>query len=738
MHWFRGALIFSGLLANAETIETGRHAKPIEIVRDKWGVPHIYAETQDDLFFAQGYMAARDRLWQIDLWRRAATGKLSEVLGPKSVERDRLALLLRYRGDWNAEWTSYAPDTWRIATAFTEGINFYIRSRGVRRSADFRLAGYDPGLWTPNDILSRLPALPMASNLIREVIRAQEIQHFGLPTVIKFLPVDPAVPIAIPNGLNLGDITADSVTAFSEAVGAIESGSPGSNNWAVSGALTVSGKPLLASDPHRAINAPSLRRTVHLVAPGWNVIGAGEPALPGVALGHNEDVAFGFTIAGIDQQDLYVEKLHAVDGDRYEYKGEWKKVEIETQRIAVKGEKPRAVELRYTIHGPVLHVDSLRRRAYVLRWTGQEPGTAGYLAALSLARAHDWTQFSAAMARYKAPAENMVYADTKGNIGWIVGGLTPVRKNWNGLLPAPGHSGEFEWSGFLDPSELPRSYNPPAGFVATANNNILPPGYSKPLQYEWAPGFRVDRIREMLGAKGRKFSAADMERLQGDVVSLPARRFQAVLRRVKPQWTGARAAALKRILAWDCAVTADSVPAMIFELWLVRIPPRVFPSPALAVRVGEPMLLATLESMAPAALEPALAKSLDESLAELERAFGADTNMWQWGRVHQFQFQHPLGKLGFGGSYARPGDADTVNSTAGARFRQTNGASYRQVIDLADWDRSTMTNAPGESGDPESPFYSNLAEDWAAGRYHPMVYSRKAVEAAAAERIVLR
>jgi penicillin amidase len=328
------------------------------------------------------------------------------------------------------------------------------------------------------------------------------------------------------------------------------------------------------------------------------------------------------------------------------------------------------------------------------------------------------------------PSENVIYADTSGNIGWQVTGLTPIRKNWSGLFPVPGDSGEYEWLGFQAAKDLPHSFNPPAHFIATANHNILPPGYSIPLGYEWAPPFRFQRIVEMLSTH-EKFGVADFERMQQDVVSIPARRFEAVLRR----WTTPEnPSAVRKLLEWNAAVTADSAAAAIFEVWIGKLPNAVFGA-ALGPRTDLIALLKTLEA------DPH-PKALDDSLAaalrQLKKEQGPDMERWQWGRLHHIDFPHPLNADQFHrGPVARPGDGFTVNATSGAAFQQTNGASYREILDLSDWDRSMMTNVPGESGDPSSPHYSDLLADWAAGKYHPLPYTRKAVEAATVERMML-
>ncbi|HLK65877.1 MAG TPA: penicillin acylase family protein [Bryobacteraceae bacterium] len=727
------AVCLAGALS-AETIKTPGLDKQVEILRDRWGVPHIYASTMHDLFFAQGYITAKDRLFQLDLWRRVGTGKLAEVLGPSVIERDRLARSVNFRGDWNAEWAAYGPDAKVIVTAFVEGINAYIKSLGGKLPPEFQAAGYAPGMWAPEDCLSRVAGLTMTGNVTREVTHAQEIQRLGLDRAMEATRLEPAVKLEVPTGLDLSSITNDILGAYRQAVGAVRlTTEQGSNNWVVDGTMTATGRPMLANDPHRPVQLPSLRKTVHLVGPGWNAIGSGEPGLPGIALGHNENVAFGFTIVGIDQQDLYVESVNPENPDEYRYRGAWKKFDIERQKLRVKGQGEQTIMLRYTVHGPVLHEDVAHHHAFALRWVGSEPGTAGYMAGIALARAQDWKTFREAMSRYRVPSENLVYADTKGNIGWQVGGLTPIREGWNGLLPVPGEDGRYEWKGYRRSDELPFEFNPARHYIATANNNILPKDYSIPLGYDgWALPFRVSRIRQMLDA-GRKFDIEDFVRMQQDVTSLPAQRFQAVLKQWHPD-PGSRAAkVVGELLAWDAAITVESRPALIYEVWLSKLPAAMSGS---ASRGDLESMLHTLES---APNLQALQKSLDATLEQLDRQFGTDPSAWQWGKLHTLTLAHPLGKREYQlGPVARPGDSNTVNATSGGNFRQTSGASWREILDVGDWDRSVMTNVPGESGDPASKHYGDLLDDWAKGRYHPLPFSRKAVEAAMEERIVLQ
>jgi penicillin G amidase len=749
------AICGAALLARAEDVTVPGLDKPVEVLRDKWGVPHIYAQTANDLFFAQGFITARDRLFQIDLWRRQNSGHMAAIAGPRALGRDRIARLVRFRGDWNAEWAAYSPDAKQIATSFASGINAYIDHLNGKWPIEFKAAGFAPGRWVPEDTAARIAGLLMTRNTTREVQRAHDIVRFGLDTVQKYLPPDPPVKIEVPRGLDLTGITTELLRDYNLAIGgsrftpaggfelaaaAFErpDNMQGSNNWVVSGARSDTGKPILASDPHRPINMPSLRKTVHLVGPGWNVIGAGEPALPGIALGHNEEMGFGFTIVGIDQCDLFVERINPLNPDEYFYRGQWRKMEIAGEDIAVKGEpRPRRVQLRYTVHGPVVAEDLGRHRVFALKWTGAEPGGAGYLGALRLSRARNWDEFQQAAAVYKVPSENLVYADRAGNIGWIASGLAPVRKGWHGLLPVPGDTGEYEWNGYLPGSLNPRSFNPPSGMIATANHNILPPRYPHELGYEWAPSFRFDRVTEML-LERPKFSVERFEQMQYDVHAHSARVFQSILRGWLPprgELNERESAALERIRNWDARLQDGSSESLLYEFWIAKLHAFLFGQP-FGSRVDQTMLLSTLRA------NPdwrAVRGALAATLRDLERRFGSDPANWHWGDVHSVSFAHPVDvKAWHRGPYPRPGDGNSVLATGGTNFRQTAGASYRQILDLSDWDKSVMTNVPGEVGDPRSPHYDDLIDDWRSGRYHPMPYSRSAVEAVTEERIQLR
>ena len=755
----------SVLAQTAGTISVPGLQKPVRVLRDEWGIAHIYAETQDDLFFAQGFTAAQDRMWQMDLWRRTGEGKLAEILGENAIERDRFARLLRYRGDMKAEYESYAPDAKQIIEAVVRGVNFYIESHHDRLPIEFQLTGTRPDPWTPEVCLTRMAGYVMTRNATTELLRARLAREMGAAFVDEFIETDPPRKLEIPRGLDLSDLAGieDKIlAAASAASGPINFNRPnssdGSNNWVIDGTMSATGRPLLATDPHRAVALPSLRYLVHLVGPGWNVIGAGEPALPGVAAGHNDRVGFGFTIVGIDQQDLYVEETKPENQNEYKVRGRWQPMRVEREQIKVRGKaEPVTVELKFTRHGPVLYEDARRHRAYALRWVGSEPGTAGYLASLSLNRARNWNEFYRALTRWKVPSENLVYADVDGNIGWVAAGMTPVRKGWSGLVPVPGAEGRYEWQGFLPLKDLPQAYNPARHFIATANHNILPPGYKHELGYEWTAPFRFRRIEEVLSSAQGKFTVADFERLQHDEVSLPARELTALLREatgvsdeLKP-W-------VELLTKWNCVMSQDSAAAVLYEVWQARLAAAVFKPhipekiwPLVSSRISLQKTISALKDPPPrwfgsdarAGRDAAMLVGLSAAVTETKAKLGSDPARWRWGALHKASFTHQLAtdaarRAVFDlPSVERGGDANTVFATGGPNFRQNHGATFREILDVANWDASVATSVPGQSAQPQSPHYGDLLPLWAAGKYFPLLYSRAKIEAASKQQLRL-
>ena len=780
---FLGALQASA--ADTEKMTLPGLAAPAQILVDPWGVPHLYAASADDLFFVQGFNAARDRLFQIDLWRRRGLGRLASVFGPDFVEQDRAARLFLYRSDMAREWRSYGADAQRVATRFVAGINAYIdlvARDPAKLPFEFHHFGYAPEKWQSEDVV-RIRSHGLVRNLVSEISRAIVTCHSDLKsdTVrIRLSPrwetkvpegLDPCVP---PEALRAYTLATQSVLMPSRevrrsaapgdanfAVGEPAATPEGSNAWVVAPGKSATGRPILASDPHRSYATPSLRYIVHLNAPGLSVIGGGEPALPGVSIGHNGRIAFGLTVFGIDQEDLYVYETRGAGPDEYRYRGGWEKFRVITESIAVRGRAPVAVELRFTRHGPVTHADRWPGRAYAVRSGWFEPGMAPYFGSIDYMHARDFAEFRQAMARWGAPGENQLYADVAGNIGWVAGGLAPVRPNWDGLLPVPG-DGRYEWAGFWPGEQLPSALNPQAGWLASANELNLPAGYpygERKLGFEWPAATRWQRIAEVLQSLP-KVSIEDSMRLQNDLLSLPARRLQAVLREVRVSDARARSAA-RLLLEWNAVESGDSAAAALFELWWSRhlgpgLKDALLPrAAARLIRTTDPdLLLETMEKPGPALGSDGVArrdelieKTLAAAWAELQRFAGPDPAAWRWDRLHQVEMAHPLAsavdpatraRLNVG-PLAKQGGSDTVNISSydPATLRQISGASFRIVIDVGDWDNSRAINTPGQSGDPASPHYRDLAPLWLKGEYFPLLYTRARVEAASARRIEL-
>jgi penicillin G amidase len=759
----------------AETLQVDGLNQPVEIRRDRWGINHIYAATENDLFFAQGYAAARDRLFQFELWRRQATGTVAEILGRKELKRDIGARLHRFHGDLTSELNWYHPRGEAIITSFVRGVNAYIAEALKQPSAlpiEFRLLGITPAPWTPDIVISRHNGL--LANIGEEVRMAQAVRMLGpdkVKEVVYFqggnpnITPDPAIDLTL-----IDNSVLDLYNAFRRPLqfGSAAQEDPslavnpidvGSNNWVVSGKLTQSGFPMMMNDPHRAQGAPSLRYWVHLVGPGWNVIGGGEPVLPGVSIGHNESGAWGLTIFGTDSEDLYVYETNPANPNQYKYRGGWEDMRIVKETIPVKGEAPVAVELKYTRHGPVLSEDAGHHKAYALRAAWMEIGSAPYLASLRMDQARSWDDFVEACKYSRIPSENMVWADRAGNIGYQAVAITPLRPNWSGLVPVPG-DGRYEWNGFLPINALPHAYNPEKGYFVTANNYLFPPGfpYKEALHYTGADPFRASRISEVLGA-GRLHTVADMIRLQNDNVSLPARSLVPLLRDV-PIADATASKARDLLLAWNSSVDADSVPAGIYEMWQRRLTANVrnllVPKEAQAA-VGQLSMKRVIDWLnAPdgrfgadptKGRDELLSRSLTEAVAELTKKLGADMTAWRWGQnaYHHALIRHLLAdvaapdvraKLNVG-PFPRGGDSFTVSATGGGD-NQTSGGSLKIIADTENWDNSLGLNNPGQAGDPDSPHYRDLFELWARGKYFPIFYSRPRVDSVTESVLTLR
>lgn len=752
---------------------------PARVIIDRWGIAHIRATTVHDAFFAQGWNAARDRLWQIDLWRKRGLGHLAASFGPAYLAQDRAARLLLYRGDMRAEWARYPAGARAETEAFVAGINAYIAAAKDTLPREFALTGTSPERWSADDVV-RIRSHALVSNVAEEVERARLFCQGGARFATLHRPIAPAHAIKVPAGLDPCSIPADvlddyllgtkgvSFSAAALADAALPDAvfaetttraadQEGSNNWVIDAAHSASGRPIVANDPHRAHGVPSLRYVVDLAAPGLHIAGAGEPALPGVSFGHNDQVAWGLTIFPADQEDLYVYETSPDHPGAYRYQSKWEPLKIERETVAVKGGAPREVELAFTRHGPVIHRDG--NHLFALRTAWNAPGGAGYFNAAWLYRATSWADFTRAHDRWSSPPLNLVYGDVHGDIGWRPSAFIPQRRGWDGLLPVPG-DGRYEWQGMIPGADLPAIRNPASGHVASANAMNLPPDWDsevRPISFVWSDPSRIDEIEAQLGAK-TKLTLDDMTRLQTDTTSRLALRGIALIRDFATDDADARAA-ITLLKGWDGNETAQSGAAALAEIWLVS---HLGPTAAHVVATGD--LAHALENAAPggvidwlARTDPGLgadpvqarrtilATSLAAAWRDAAARLGPDPAQWHWGDLHKVAWSPALaaalpasgrgewsvGPVGVGGSGSTP----MATWDARDAYGVTGGASVRMVMDVGAWDNSLITNTPGQSGDPADPHYRDLLPIWAAGRYVPFVYSDAAVNAAA-ERVI--
>ncbi|NEU96370.1 penicillin acylase family protein [Bradyrhizobium uaiense] len=762
---------------------------PGQILIDVWGIPHIYAGNEQDLFFLQGFNAARDRLWQIDLWRKRGLGLLAKDFGPAYAEQDKALRLFLYRGDMNAEWAAYGPKAKTYAEAFVAGVNAYVADVNAGKRPlpiEFRIAGTKPDLWSAEDVV-RVRSHGLTRNVASEVKRSLVACAAGLDADRFRVKLEPEWTTKIPDGLDPCSVPKGVLAAYDLATRPVKFAAPkdqraalahdpdtflaeadqqrdtiGSNNWVIAASRTATGRPILANDPHREHSVPSLRYIVGLNAPGMSVIGAGEPALPGISIGHNDTIAFGLTIFNVDQEDLYVYDLNPDNPNQYRYGTGWEDMRIVHEKVAVKGEADRDLELKFTRHGPVILVDADKKHAFAVRSIWFEPGTSAYFGSSDYMTAKSWSGFLGAMRRWGAPSENQVYADTSGNIGWVAAGKTPRRTSFDGLMPVPG-DGRYEWQGFLSLDELPKQYQPKQGFIATANQMNLPADYpvnERRVGFEWSDSARWQRIVEVLQANS-KVTLADAMALQNDDTGMLARRLVALLKPLASDDVNVKKG-LDLLKAWDARDTEDSAAAAVYEVWIANhlgpvllkttapkaaelIAPEASSISAIVGYLEKPD--AALGSNPAGERDRVLRDSLGEAVADVTGKLGPDASMWRWGRLHVARFDHALmpladkataaqmqvGPLAFGGAANVPRAATYRRSD----YHLLSGASFRMVLDVGNWDASRTVNTPGQSGDPFSGHYRDLAPLWATGQYVPLLYSRGAVEAATAEAITL-
>lgn len=763
-------LIKRSLPQTSGTVQLRGLQAPVEILRDRWGVPHIYAESEADLFFAQGWVTAQDRGFQMEIFRRTGRGTLSELFGERTVESDLLMRTLGIIRTAEVEVDLLHQSEREAIEAYTRGVNAYFGSDG-HLPLEFTVLGLQPDPWEPVDSLAfaKVVAWMLGGNWRYELLRSALYAEFGEDITRELVASYPTnAPVTISDDRVDTDL-AVSLLALDERirdVGNTDSEGIGSNNWVAAGNRTATGAALLANDPHLSFrNVPAIWYEVHLQAPGLNVAGASIPGLPGVIIGHNDRMAWGMTNLGADVQDLYVEQLNPDNPRQYLFRGRWEDFQVVREEIAVRGQRePRIQEILISRHGPLLNgLAKQTGKPLALRWTGFVPNRM-MQSILRLNRAHNWVEFREALRDFATPGQNFVYADVDGHTGYQMTGLVPIRAKSNGLLPVPGWSGEYEWTSFIPYEALPSVFDPPTGVIATANNRVVGDDYPYYISSDWAPDFRIRRIETLL-AESDRLTIADFQRIQNDVYSIPGHQIATYLARLQP-WDEQSRRAIDVIRNWDSFLTADSTAAAIVEVFYQRLIENVF-APKLGRELwreyepntyaNTPAVLDILQDANNAWMaetQPSQTSNLDEeakeslkqALAVLSQRLGGDMAGWRWGRLHTTTFSHPFGQIWplshiFNiGPFERPGGIFTINAAGYNPARssaQVNVPSLRFIADLADFDRSLFVITTGQSGHILSPHYSDQSALWQAGEYHPMPFSRHEVEAASQERLTL-
>lgn len=782
-------IISLNIFAQKNTLKVKGLQQKVEVLRDQWGVNHIYANNEHDLFFTQGYCAAKDRLFQFEIWRRQATGTTAEILGAREIKRDIGTRLFQYRGSIEKDLAKYHPRGVAIINAYVQGVNAYIKEANQHPTTlpiEFKLLHIQPKEWTAAVVISRHQGL--LGNITQELNIARAVGKIGedkVKDIVWFHPKQPNLKMdssiqpaflekdilglynAYRNELvfqksDFGEKDEDAVMNTNnkpEKDLFLQSQEmEGSNNWIVAGSKSASGYPLLANDPHRKIAVPSLRYIVHLVAPGWNVIGGGEPEIPGVSIGHNEKGAWGLTIFETDGEDLYIYDLNKKNLNQYWHKGQWKDMKLIQDSIHVKNSADVKITHKYSIHGPICFIDSVNHKAYAIRAAWMEPGGAPYLASLRIDQATDWESFREACSYSHIPGENMIWADKKGNIGWQAVGIIPVRKNFSGYVPVPG-DGRFEWAGYLPIKERPHLFNPSKGFFATANQNVTPTNYTQwdAIGYTWADPFRGNRIDQVL-EPNNKIDLPTMAALQTDYYSIPASRMVPLLSNISFEDDHLQKAK-SYLTNWNFILDKNSVAAGIYVAWekeiatmmsALLIPAEVKSYISLQIST----IIQRLENPTTHFGDNAINKrnkllqeAFTKAINNLEKKLGPSIDQWVYGQAKykHTTMEHPLSSIVSKeikqqlnlGPLPRGGNGQTPGST-GSSDNQLSGASFRILIDTKDWDKALMINTPGQSGDPSSPYYRNLFETWANDQYFPAYYSKEKIKSVTKEITVLQ
>ncbi len=760
---------------NGELTLSGLSA-PVEIIRDRYGVPHIYAASAEDAYFALGFVHAQDRLWQMEFQRRVGAGRLAELVGEAALPTDKFLRTLSVYYYAEKTVANLNPQARGVLEAYSAGINSFLENRRGPLPPEFQIPpirGYQPEPWTLADSLVwiKMMAWDLGGNWEDEILRARLSTRLSDAQLADLWPPYPGdAPVTLPDFRALyKQLPLDGLWA--ESYRSLPPGS-GSNEWVVSGEQSITGAPLLANDPHLGLSAPSLWYFAHLNAPGLDVIGATFPGVPLVVLGRNDRIAWGFTNTGPDVQDMFIERINPENPGQYLTPTGYEDFAVRKEIIKVKGQDDVLIDVRESRHGPVISdvsqsaasVAQAQGSDYVLAfsWTTLRDDDMTLQAGLKLNRAKNWDDFVEALRDFNSPQQNMVYADVEGNIGYYAPARVPIRAAGNGYVPVPGWTGEYDWTGFIPFEQLPQSFNPASGQIVNANNKVVSDDYPYFITSEWTEPYRVERISELL-AQLPKNSLESFARIQTDQYSGVAQEFLPYLLATEAtNEQGRKAQAL--LLNWDGSMSADRAEPLIFAAWYRELTRAIYADElgplfedywdfrplALGKVLREQRAWCDDSRTSPVeSCEFQSARALQQALAYLNENYGTDMSNWQWGEAHPAVFDHnifsatPLSRF-FDIRLANGGDAFSVNAARFAMddeaqpFAQNWGPAYRALYDLSDLNRSRFIQNTGQSGNPLSPRYRDFAELWRDGAYIPMTTDRSEIEQGAMGRLFLR
>jgi penicillin amidase len=745
----------------------------VTVFRDDRGMPHIYAANEHDLYFSVGYITAQERLWFMDLIRRVTTGRLSEVMGADLAETDKFLRCLEMTAKSKLVLSNEDPVILSYMQAYADGVNKYITDAGKKLPPEFRILGYKPDPWKLEDIANIIGYMGWdlaKDNMTADLFYYQLVKKIGAEKALQIIPDFKAVSSVVFPGFTLDEKLLKEATSIISSLDKLEalgaSSFSGSNNWALSGSRTTTGKPILSNDMHLSFGSPGIWIQMHQVIPGkLNVTGVVVPGEPFIVAGHNENIAWGMTNLMVDDIDLFAEKINPENPNQYFFNGEWKNMIVKKEIIKLKGGGVDSVIIKYTHRGPIISgFNNIGDAAISMRWSGFDYSDEVRSVCL-LNRAAGWDDFRDALRSFNSVSQNFVYADTEGNIGLNTGGGIALRKG-NGSLVRNGETDESDWKGYVPFEQLPFSFNPVSGYVSSANNRTVDENYPYYISSDFVMPYRINRIRQMIGEK-EVFSMDDFKRMILDQHSDYAALLTPFILKIEGrsnELTSGEKSALSSMRNWDYDMNANLVAPSIFEFFrpafarnllgdeMGDLYPSLFGTAReyyiyRILKMGPDEWVDNINTAAKETLDDIVLLSFKNAISDLTQEFGEDQAQWTWGSIHKITIEHPLAKVKIldrifslnSETFSVGGSSHTVSPYSyGAGFRVNHGASERHIFNTADWDESFTITPTGASGVPASEFYLSHTKDYIEGKFYKDAFTEGAVKAAAKYTLILK